>query len=295
MKDWPAGSHLVKETKTVNNIGLLAIGYKYNQRKVLSFLATKGVGHTEPGKAYEARWKDEHNNTQSREIPRPAICSTYFEHCNAIDVQNQSRQFDLHLDKQWITNDGYFRIATTVFGMTIVDMWHGYQYHLNHQHRHKSLTAVQFASILAKDCLNNGFSRRLPSEMAFTIGIPSNLRPQPSLSPMTASLSAGAGATGTTMNTVASTSTAATFSHVLEVCPYVETYNKRGREGQINNGTRNRRGYCRACKKKTRWFCNSCDDTSGAKLAWYCNTSDCKKVHEKQVMGTARNSNSSGR
>ena len=124
MKDWPAGSHLVMETKTVNNIGLLAIGYKYNQRKVLSFLATKGVGHTEPGKAYKARWKDEHNNTQLREISRPSICSTYFEHCNAIDVHNQIQQFDLHLEKQWITNDGYFRIATAVFGMTIVDMWY---------------------------------------------------------------------------------------------------------------------------------------------------------------------------
>ena len=162
----------------------------------------------------------------------------------------------MHLEKQWITTDGYFRIATSVFGMTVIDMWHGYRHHLNHQHRHKSLTAVQFASILAKDCLNNGFSRRLPSEMAFTIGIPSNLRPQQSLSPMTASLSAGAGAGAagtTTMNTSAST-TAATFSHVLELCPYVDTYKKRGREGQMNNGIRNRRGYCRACEKKTRCF-----------------------------------------
>ena len=37
-KDWPAGSRLVTETETVNNVGVLAsIGLKYNQRKVLFF------------------------------------------------------------------------------------------------------------------------------------------------------------------------------------------------------------------------------------------------------------------
>ena len=66
---------------------------------------------------------------------------------------------------------------------------------------------------------------------------------------MTASLSAGAAGT-TTMNTAAS-STAVTFSHVLELCPYVDTYNKCGREGQINNGVQAQHGYCHACKKKT--------------------------------------------
>ena len=34
----------------------MAIGYKYNKRKVLSFVATATAGHTEPGKAYRARW-----------------------------------------------------------------------------------------------------------------------------------------------------------------------------------------------------------------------------------------------
>ena len=214
-------------------------------------------------------------------------------------MHNQSRQFDLHPEKQWITNDGYFRIATTVFGMTIVDMWHGYRYHLNHQHRHKNLSALQFASILAKDCLNNGFSRRLPSEMAFTIGIPSTLPRTESLSPMTASArsaSNAAAAASTTSTTVASSGgTPAVFNHVLELCTMTQSYRKRGRDGKMRSGERQKRGYCRCCKKKTRYFCNFCEDTLGAKLAWYCNASDCKKGHEKHVLGTVRNSNSSGR
>ena len=77
---------------------------------------------------------------------------------------------------------------------------------------------------------------------------------------MTASLSASAGVAGTTSNTAAR-STAATFSHVLELCPYVDTYNTRGREGQINYGVCNWRGNCHTCMKNTRWFCNSSDDT----------------------------------
>jgi hypothetical protein len=69
MKLWPAGSHLVMETTTSEGITLLAIGYKYNRRKVLCFLATEGAGHTEEGTPYEARWKDDNNNTMSHCVP----------------------------------------------------------------------------------------------------------------------------------------------------------------------------------------------------------------------------------
>ena len=80
----------------------------------------------ELGKAYEARWKDDNNNTEIRNVPRPQIYSKYFENCNGIVVHNQSRQFDLHLEKQWVIVNGYFRIATIAFGMTVIDMWHGH-------------------------------------------------------------------------------------------------------------------------------------------------------------------------
>ncbi len=48
MKEWPSGSYLNLET-TVDGVGLVATGYKYNNRKVLTFLWTHGAGHTEPG------------------------------------------------------------------------------------------------------------------------------------------------------------------------------------------------------------------------------------------------------
>ena len=54
MSDWPGGSHIVLET-VCDEVPLLAVGYKYNKRKVLCFIATKGAGHTEPGVSYEAK------------------------------------------------------------------------------------------------------------------------------------------------------------------------------------------------------------------------------------------------
>ena len=41
MKDWPGGSHLVLEI-CIEEQDLLAIRYKYNRKKVLFFIATKG-------------------------------------------------------------------------------------------------------------------------------------------------------------------------------------------------------------------------------------------------------------
>jgi hypothetical protein len=168
MIHWPAGSHLVLENKSKD---LLAVGYKYNKRRVLCFLATTGAGHTEPGDPYEARWKDENGNTNSRDIPRPEVCSKYFNFSNSIDVHNQSRQFDLKLEKHWLTNNGYFRIITTLFGMMVTDAWNAYRYHLDYRHRHKNIPIAKFPSILCKDCLYNGFSKESSKEMALTIGV----------------------------------------------------------------------------------------------------------------------------
>ena len=51
MKDWPGGSYLVVKItpRVLGDIPLMAIGYKYNSRKVLGFIYTEGYGITEPG------------------------------------------------------------------------------------------------------------------------------------------------------------------------------------------------------------------------------------------------------
>ena len=168
MKDWPPGSHLVLEG-TYLDVPLLAVGYKYNKRKVCCFVATKGAGHTEPGVCYEAKWKDNNMNTRSRDVPRPEIVAKYFIRSNGIDVHNQTRQSDLALEKHWVTTDGFFRLVTTMFGINVTDAARAYQYHLPSSHRHKNIDIIGFTRLLCKDLLNNKFSKVPESQNALVI------------------------------------------------------------------------------------------------------------------------------
>ena len=62
-----------------------------------------------------------------RDAPPPIavllMSTTYFGGSNALDVHNQERQYGLGLEKLWVTQDGYFRIATTILGICVVDAW----------------------------------------------------------------------------------------------------------------------------------------------------------------------------
>ena len=169
MKNWPPGSHIVLET-TCDEVPIIACGYKYSKRKVCCFIFAKGAGHTEPGRCYIAKWKDVHGNTMTRDIPRPQVISKYFSESNIIDIFNQGRQFDLCLEKHWVTDDGYFRLVTTLFGIIVTDCWKGYNFHLPVNHRHKGLELEDFARILARDLFENQFSSdRTSEDRAITI------------------------------------------------------------------------------------------------------------------------------
>ena len=69
MKEWPPGSHIVLEARQ-HGVDVLACGYKYNKRKVCCFVFSKGSGHTEAGRCYEAKWKDNNGNTMTQDVPR---------------------------------------------------------------------------------------------------------------------------------------------------------------------------------------------------------------------------------
>lgn len=127
MDHWPAGSHLVLET-TLDDVPMVAMGYKYNKKKVIHFIFTKGASHTLPGTPYEARWKDDNNNTRCMNVSRPEVASTYFDASNVVDVGNQSRQHDLR------------------------------RFHMHRNHRHYDISLEQFASLVASDMLANEHS-----------------------------------------------------------------------------------------------------------------------------------------
>ena len=90
MKNWPSGSVAVWKCKPpLKDYWIIAIGYKYNARKVLCFITTENAGSTKPGAPYIAKFNDAVGNVSYRSVPRPAVLSRYFSKCNGIDAHNQ--------------------------------------------------------------------------------------------------------------------------------------------------------------------------------------------------------------
>ena len=95
----------------------------------LFFVCTDGAGSTSPGSPYEMKWSDEHGNIHVRKVPRPAVISKFFQFVNAVDIHNHLRQSCLKLEKKWVTMDCWFRLTTTLFGMSVVDTYRLCQFH----------------------------------------------------------------------------------------------------------------------------------------------------------------------
>ena len=62
-------------------------------------------------------------------------------------MHNQSRQFDLSLETKWVTQDGYFRLFTTLLGIQVVDCWKVSD--------EREQTIYDFADFLASDIISD--------------------------------------------------------------------------------------------------------------------------------------------
>ena len=137
-------------------IPLLAIGYKYNYRKVIGFIATEGSGSTEPGDPYLSHFPDIYCNISVRPVVLPHFLGRYFNACNAIDNHNMMWQSDLLLEKYWVTQSGYFRLATTVaLGMGITYGKLLYCHSDAEGNADKNISALEYNIRMAYYCLNN--------------------------------------------------------------------------------------------------------------------------------------------
>ena len=154
MESWPAGSHLVLESR-IEDVDLICVGYKYSKKKVMVFIFNKGASHTEPGSPYEAIWRNELGSYTNSHIPRPQCCAEYFKTANKVDRHNQVRQKELRLEKVWVTRCGYFRLFTTVFGITVTDAWLAYKWHMPSDHCHKDLSMEDFTRMTIHDILQD--------------------------------------------------------------------------------------------------------------------------------------------
>jgi hypothetical protein len=297
MSGWPGGSHLVLEA-TVDGVDLLVIGYKYNKRKVLTFVATKGAGHTEPGKPYEARWKDENMNTLIRDVARPEIIAKYFGFSNAIDVHNQSRQFDLALEKHWITHSGWFRLVTTLFGMSVTDCWKAYKHHMDAKHRHKDMEFIHFVDILSHDMLHNTFSKVANPDSARVIDLPMALDTEVSThcSGNQVSVLELSTLDEQTINSVFSDLTSPRraqpnavetimAAHQLKMNDETHAYSADG----DRRGKRVKRGECIICKGKTKFYCPACPPGPKRLKAWFCHESTHRLCFPNHIKALTQN------
>ena len=69
-----------------------------------------------------------------------------------MDIFNQARQFDLALEKKWVTQNPYFRLYTTEVGSTLVDSWKIFK--AKHKFGGFISTITQFGDITAKEMLD---------------------------------------------------------------------------------------------------------------------------------------------
>ena len=103
IKDYPGGTWITVEWRcNKDGVDLICIGHKYNKKKVLTFVLTKGSGATTHGELYETRFPDKFGNV-IRHVARPDIISNYFKFINVVDVHNQARQYELVLETKWVT------------------------------------------------------------------------------------------------------------------------------------------------------------------------------------------------
>ena len=99
MKYLPGGSYLVMKItpRVPGGISLLEIGYKYNYRKVLGFIATEGYVSPEPGNPYLSSFPVIYSNVYVCLVVRLHLIVRYFNACDAIENNNRMRQSDLEL------------------------------------------------------------------------------------------------------------------------------------------------------------------------------------------------------
>jgi hypothetical protein len=151
MEGWPGGTHLVLES--CFNKDLMAVGYKYNAKKVCHFVFTRGASLTTHGDPYLAKFISGRGNYKTRQVHRPFVVSKYFGACGKIDVNNQIRQSEIALEEHWKTHDGWLRNVCTILGIAVTNAFFASSYSFARDCEYSQLKSKDFVSILARQLL----------------------------------------------------------------------------------------------------------------------------------------------
>jgi hypothetical protein len=152
LKDAPSGNWALAES-VVDGVPIVCAGYKYNNKKVLNFCWPKGAACCVRGRDYIATFVDHAGNRAERPVERLSVFSRYFSYSNVVDVHNQLRQHELDLEFTWVTQNCWFRLFTTLLGMTVTDAYLALKSGVHEGHKEKHLTISRFADELAQEMM----------------------------------------------------------------------------------------------------------------------------------------------
>ena len=115
-----AGRHVVMKA-TISGVDLFLLAYAWSNKRAAYLVSTCGttVQHEIP---FRSNFTDDFGNVTFKEIPRPSVAHFYFELCPLIDNHNKDRQGILGLEDCWPTKKPWFRLVTTLIGMSVVDL-----------------------------------------------------------------------------------------------------------------------------------------------------------------------------
>lgn len=138
------------------------------------FVLTENAGSSKDGAPYIARWPDKKQNIQTRAVSRPEVLSNYFNAANVIDRHNHLRQHALGLERRWKTRDGFYRFATTIFGMCVTDNFLAVRHAVSENNIHNKMSIKEYADKLCWDIFNSPHD-----DSCLQIGVVEDLHPRP--------------------------------------------------------------------------------------------------------------------
>ena len=99
--------------------------YAWSQRGV-SYIISTCVSTTLHEDKYVSHFGNDFGNVNAKEINRPYVSNFLYEYLPLISEHNKQQQNLLNLEKNCTTKDCWFRLLTTIVGMSVVDMHRWY-------------------------------------------------------------------------------------------------------------------------------------------------------------------------
>ena len=119
----------------------------------------EGDVSTEPGDPHLSNLPEIYPNISVNPVVRTHLIGRYFNACNALYNHNRMRKSDIALDKYWITQSDYFRLATTVeLCMGITDGELLYCHGVAEGNTDKKISTLEYNNRTFYDCFNNTFT-----------------------------------------------------------------------------------------------------------------------------------------